>query len=61
MTQSNIEIRMQKCYTKCTLMKTNYKCGDQAEKKEVQSGQYLCCSHAITSFLLMTRILCCRP
>ena len=31
---------------------------DQAETKRAQSGQYLCCSHTMTSFLLMTRILC---
>ena len=43
---------------KCTLLKINGKCADQAEWKEAQSGQYLCCLHATTSFLLMTRILC---
>ena len=45
-------------YTKCTLLKTNGKYADQAEWKEAQSSQYLCCSHATSSFLLMTKILC---
>ena len=36
----------------------NDKCADQAELKETQSGQYLCCSHATSSILPMTRILC---
>ena len=26
--------------------------------RKPQSGQYLCCSHTTTSFLLMTKILC---
>ena len=43
---------------KCTLLKTNGISDDQAEWKEAQSGQYICCSHATTLFLLMTRILC---
>ena len=43
-------------YTKCTLLKANGECADQAEWKEALSGQYLCCSHATTSSLLMTRI-----
>ena len=38
---------------------SNGKCADQAGwKEEAQSGQYLCCSHATTSFSLMTKILC---
>ena len=45
-------------YTKCTLLKTISKCADQAEWNDAQSGQYFCCSHATSSFLLMTRILC---
>ena len=49
---------MNECSTKCILLKTNGKCADQAEWKEAHSGQYLCCSHAKTSFLLMTKILC---
>ena len=39
-------------------MRTNGKCADQAGRKKAHSGQYLCCSHATTSFLLMTKILC---
>ena len=31
---------------------------DQAGCKKAHSGQYLCCSHATTSFLLMTKIVC---
>ena len=58
MTSSNIEIRMNECSTKCILLKTNGKCADQAEWKKAHSDQYLCCSHATTSFLLMTQILC---
>ena len=42
----------------CALLQANDKCANQAEWKEAQSGQYLCCSHATTSFLLMMRILC---
>ena len=38
-------------------MATNSKCADQAGWKEAQSGQNLGCSHATTSFLLMTKIL----
>ena len=34
------------------------KCADQAEWKKAHSDQYLCCSHATTSILLMTQILC---
>ena len=41
-------------YIKCSLLKTNGKYADQAERKEAQSGQNL----STTSFLLMTRILC---
>ena len=37
---------------------TNGKCADQAGWKKAHSGQYLCYSHATTSFLLMTKILC---
>ena len=44
--------------TKCILLETNGKCADQARWKKAHSGQYLCCSHATTSFLLMTKILC---
>ena len=40
------------------LLKTNGKCADHARWKKAQSGQYLCCSLATTSFLLMTKILC---
>ena len=58
MTSSNIEIVMNECSTKCILLKTNGKCADQAEWKKAHSDQYLCCSHATTSFLLMTQILC---
>ena len=60
MTSSNIEILMYECSTKCILLKTNGKCADQAEWKKAHSGQYLCCSHATTSFSLtcMTKILC---
>ena len=43
---------------KMYFLKTNGKCTDQAEWKKVQSGQYLYCSHATTSFLLTMRILC---
>ena len=42
----------------CILLKTNGKYADQAGWKKAHSGQYLCCSHATTSFLLMTKILC---
>ena len=49
---------MYECSTKCILLKTNDKCADQAGWKKVHSGQYLCYSHATTSFLLMTKILC---
>ena len=49
---------MYKNSTKCILLKTNGKSADQAGWKKVQSGQYLRCSHATTSFLLMTKILC---
>ena len=58
MTSSNIEISMNECSTKCILLKTNGKCADQAEWKKAHSDQYLCCSNATTSFLLMTQILC---
>ena len=34
------------------------KSADQAGWKKAHSGQYLCYSHATTSFLLMTKILC---
>ena len=40
------------------LLKTNGNSADQAGWKKAHSGQYLCCSHATTSFLLMTKILC---
>ena len=40
------------------LLKKNGKCADQAGWKKAHSGQYLCCSHATSSFLLMTKILC---
>ena len=49
---------MNECSTKCILLKTNGKCAAQAGCKKINSGQYLCCSHAKTSFLLMTKILC---
>ena len=39
------------------LLKTTGKCAGQAGWKKAHSGQYLCCSHATTSFLLMTKIL----
>ena len=59
MTSSNIEISMYECSTKCILLKTNGKCADKAGWKKAHSGQYyLCYSHATTSFLLMTKILC---
>ena len=58
MTSSNIEIRMNECSSKCILLKTSGKCADQAGWKKAHSGQYLCCSHAATSFLLMTKIVC---
>ena len=46
----------------CTLLKTNDKYADQAEWKEVQSGQYLCCSHATTSFFANDEdFMCCWP
>ena len=47
-----------KCSTKCILLKTKCKCADQAGWKKAQSGQYHCCSHATTSILFMTKILC---
>ena len=53
----NIEFDCIRMKYKCILLKTNGKCADQAGWKEAQSGQYLCCSHATTSFLLMTKIL----
>ena len=59
MTRSTGEILMYECSTKCILLKTNAKCADQAGWKKAQSGQYLFFSHATTSFLLMTNILCC--
>ena len=43
---------MYECATKCILLKTNCKCADQAGWKKAHSGQYLCYSHATTSFLL---------
>ena len=49
---------MNECSPKCILLKTNDKCADQAGWKKAHSGLYLCCSHAATSFLLMTKILC---
>ena len=49
---------MNECSTKCILLKTNGKCADQAGWKKAHSAQYLCGSHATTSFLLMTKILC---
>ena len=49
---------MNECSTKCILLKKNGKCADQANCKKAHSDQYLCCSHATTSFLLMTKILC---
>ena len=49
---------MNECSTKCILLKAHGKCADQAGWKKRHSGQYLCCSHATTSFLLMTKILC---
>ena len=49
---------MNKCSTKCILLKTNDKCADQAGWKKAHAGHYLCCSHATTSVLLMTEILC---
>ena len=49
---------MNECYAKCILLKANGKCAGQAGGKKAHSGQYLCCSHATTSFLLMTKILC---
>ena len=58
MTSSNIEIRMNECSTKCISLKANGKCADQVGCMKAHSGQYLCCSHATTSFLLMTKILC---
>ena len=58
MTSSNIEIVMYECSTKCISLNTNGKCADQAGWKKAHSGQYLCCSLATTSFLLMTIILC---
>ena len=58
MTCSNIEIWMYECSTKCILLKTNGKCADQAGWKKAHSCQYLCYSHATTSYLLMTKILC---
>ena len=48
---------MNECSTKCNLLKMNGKCADQAGWKKAHSGQYLCRSHATTSFLLMTKIL----
>ena len=58
MTSSNIEICIYERSTKCILLKTNGKCADQVGWKQAHSGQYLCYSHATTSFLLMTKILC---
>ena len=49
---------MYECSTKFILVKTNGKCADQAGWKKAQSGQLLSCSHATTSFLLTTKILC---
>ena len=47
---------MNECSTKCILLKTNGKCADHAGWKKAHFGQQLCCSHATTSFLLMTNI-----
>ena len=58
MPSSNIEIRMNECSTKCILLKTNGKCADQAVWKKAHSCQYLCCSYATTSFLLIANISC---
>ena len=52
------EFEHYECSTKCILPKTNGKCADQVGCMKAYSGQYLCCSHATTSFLLMTKILC---
>ena len=49
---------MNECSTKCILLKTNGKCDDQAGCTRAHSGQYLCYSHATTSFLLRTKVLC---
>ena len=49
---------MNECSTKSILLKTNGKWADQAGLKKSHSGQYLCCSHATTSFFLMPKILC---
>ena len=49
---------MNECSTKCILLKTNGKCADQAGWKKAHIAQYLCYSHATTSFLLMTKVLC---
>ena len=40
------------------LQKSNGKCADQAGWKKAHSGQYFCCSHATTSFLLIGKSLC---
>ena len=58
MTSLNIEIRMYECSIKCILLKTNGRCADQAGWKKAHSGQYLCCLHATTSFLLITKTVC---
>ena len=41
---------MYECSTKMYLTENKW--------KKAHSGQYLCCSHATASFLLMTKVLC---
>ena len=58
MTSSNIEICM---FYKMYFTENDGKCVDQAGWKIAHSGQYLCYSHATTSFKPMTKIVCvCR-
>ena len=49
---------MYECSKKGIFLKTNGKCAYQAGWKKAHFGQYLCCSRATTSFMLMTKILC---
>ena len=45
-------------FYKMYFTENEWKCADQAGWKKAHSGQYLCCLHATTSFLLVTKIVC---